>query len=51
MDESQMCLLSEITKLKNHIRHSVKKQNCRNGEQIKGQKWKMELPTKGQKGV
>lgn len=51
MDESQMCLLSEITKLKNHARHSVKKQNRRNGEQIKSQKWKMELPTKGQKGV
>lgn len=28
-----------------------KKQNCRNGEQIKGQEWKTELPTKGQKGV
>lgn len=28
-----------------------KKQNCRNGEQIRGQELGMGLPTKGQEGV
>ena len=51
MDESQM----RYAEWNNHTQklHMTfcKKQNCSNGEEIKGQERKTELPTKGQKGV